>query len=160
MPSTILSDLNVSRPPEWEDCSQIIFRAPKAEAFTPNVVVVAGDLGDLDFSTYVADHIDGLRESFNALRVELDEQATLGANDGYVLEYAFRGPGPGPGGAATYRQRQFFLQRGTVVYTFTYSDLENRFAGGVAVLEGVVSSASFRADRGTGGGVDTFGPGD
>jgi hypothetical protein len=160
MPSTILGELNVSKPPEWEDRSQIIFRAPPSEAFTPNVVVVAEDLGELDFPTFIADHIDGLRESFDALRVELDEEVTLGANHGYVVQYVFRGPGAGPVGVAWYRQRQFFLQRGSMVYTFTYSDSDERFAEGVAVLESVAGSASFPADRGPSRDADTFGPRD
>jgi len=140
MHNTILYRLDVSAPAGWEDRSQLIFTSPTGETFKPNIVVVGEDLGDRDFRAFLAGHIDTVRQTFEEMRLELDEEADFGAHHGYLIDYSFSA------GGTRYRQRQFFLLSATTIFTFTYSDVAATFADGAVALETFVGNTSIRDD--------------
>jgi len=131
-----LPEVKLPVPPGWDDRSQLIIVSDsRSEVFRANIVVVSEPRGERSMEEFVDDHLGTLDQTFEGFRLYFDQPATLGAYDGYLIDYGFSVQERG------YRQRQFFTIAGRTIFTFTYSDTAEGFPDSVAVLEQVVSNA-------------------
>jgi hypothetical protein len=121
-------------PPDWEDRSQLIVVSRYGGDFRPNIVIVSEPQRNETLQEFASRHLVTLQDTFENFVVVFDAPVTLGPYRGHLRDYRFIA------GDRAYQQRQFHTIAGGLVYTFTYSDLEENFTSGMSTLEAVVGN--------------------
>jgi hypothetical protein len=134
--STVRStDIVLHMPPGWEDRSQLIIIATEGEEFRANLVVVKEPLKGRILVNFAGQHLDDLNETFDAFEILTEGPHVLGIHSGYLVEYTFIADG------IKYQQSQFFVAVAGTVYSFTFSDLKDRFAASRGLAHQMIASA-------------------
>lgn len=123
-PTTIRhGPLTLPLPEGWFDASQVVAMGPEEGGFRSSLVVsVEPARPDETVQQFAARMLTGVRKVAPGLTIVSEKAASFGGKDGVLREYTFTVEG------RHIAQLQFYLVKGGVGLTFTYTQLVDRLA--------------------------------
>jgi hypothetical protein len=134
------NDLTILYPDDWEDGTQLVVVGQANEGFRPNVVLSHDAVVDGESAEQFAGrHLPMLRQALSDYILDNEEEAAFGPHRGWLREQRFTANGQ------ELRQLQFYVLRGAVVHTLTFTHLSGRFDDVRKTAERIFEQVEFDA---------------